>query len=267
MYLDAPDSDVEPARLHAQLVALADRARPERPGCHGADSAQREDAVDVEARGAERGGVRDRVGRTREGGAQLIQAGANLRADRHHLGAGDQLAGLLERELERLRVDAVRLRHRDDAGVDPQQAQDRQVLVRLQTGSLRGVHDEQEEVGARRARDHRPDEPLVPGNVDQGEPAAVGQLERRVPELNRDPTPLLLGQAVRVLAGQCPNEPCLPMVDVSRRADRQAHGALPAGGQHRRSGLVDLVIGQRPAVEKTATVADDRDDRRVCGSK
>ena len=142
VHLDAADPHLEARGLGAERVAFADRAGPERPGRDGPDRAQREDAVDVEARGAERGGVRDRVGGTREGGAQLVQAGAGLRADRHHLGAGDQLAGLLERELERLRVDAVRLRHRDDAGVDPQQAQDRQVLVRLQTGPLRRVDHE-----------------------------------------------------------------------------------------------------------------------------
>ena len=52
---------------------------------------------------------------------------------------------------------------------------------------------------------------------------AVGQLERGVAEIDRDPPPLLLGQPVRVLARQRPHEPRLAVVDVPGGADRQRH--------------------------------------------
>ena len=47
------------------------------------------------------------------------------------------------------------------------------MLVRLRPGALGGVDDEQEEVDSRRPGDHRPDEPLVPGDVDEREAAPV----------------------------------------------------------------------------------------------
>src|SRR5262249_42318681 len=72
----ATDADVAAARLGAERVAGGDPARPERPGRHGADAAEREDAVDVQAgrrllalafsRGA------------RERGAELVEPGARL---------------------------------------------------------------------------------------------------------------------------------------------------------------------------------------------
>ena len=161
VHLDAAHAHVAAGRLHAQLVALADRARPERAGDDGADAAQREDAVDVEPR-RPRGRSRVDGGRG-ECGAQLVEPGAGLRAHRDDLRAGDELSRLLERELERLRVDRVRLRHRDDAAVDAEQAQDREVLVRLRPRALARVDHEQEEVDAGRARDHVAHEALVPG--------------------------------------------------------------------------------------------------------
>ena len=107
--------------------------------------------------------------------------------------------------------------------LDPEQAQDREVLVRLRPRSLAGVDDEQEEVDAARAGDHRADEALVPGHVDDREARPVGQLERRVAEIDRDPALVLLGQPVGVLAGQRLDERRLAVVDVPGRADRQRH--------------------------------------------
>src|SRR4029077_10630621 len=51
VHLHAPDADGPPAWLDAQLVAVADRPRPERARHDGADPAQREGAVDVQTRG------------------------------------------------------------------------------------------------------------------------------------------------------------------------------------------------------------------------
>ena len=51
VHLDAPHAPGDPARLHPQQVAGADRPRPERPGDDRADAREREDAVDVEAGG------------------------------------------------------------------------------------------------------------------------------------------------------------------------------------------------------------------------
>ena len=48
VHLDGPDPDVAAGGLQPQLVAVADRPRPERPRRDGADAPQREDPVDVE---------------------------------------------------------------------------------------------------------------------------------------------------------------------------------------------------------------------------
>ena len=111
--------------------------------------------------------------------------------------------------------------------LDPEQPDDREVLVRLRPGAFAGVDDEEEEVDAARPGDHVADEALVPGHVDQGEPATVREVERRVAEVDRDPARLLLGQPVGVLAGQRPDEPRLPVVDVAGRAYRDAAFVRP----------------------------------------
>ena len=97
------------------------------------------------------------------------------------------------------------------------------MLVRLRARALPRVDDQEEEVDPGGACDHRAYEALVSGNVDDGEAASAGQLERRVAEVDGDPAPLLFGQAIRVLPGERPHEPRLPVVDVACRADRQRH--------------------------------------------
>ena len=74
----------------------------------------------------------------------------------------------------RLLVDGVDLRDRDDAGLDSEQAHDREVLERLRSRALGRVDDEQEQVDPRRPGDHVADEALVTGNVHDRQPAPVG---------------------------------------------------------------------------------------------
>ena len=95
------------------------------------------------------------------------------------------------------------------------------MLVGLRAGALGRVDDEEEEVDPRRAGDHGPHEPLVPGDVDERQHAAVRELERRVAEVDRDPARPLLGQPVGVLAGERADERRLAVVDVTGGADRQ----------------------------------------------
>ena len=156
---------------------------------------------------------------------QLVEPGAGARARRDHGSARHELLRLGAGELERLLVDGVGLRDRDDAVLDPEQAEDREVLVRLRPSALAGVDHEEEEVDAARARDHGADEALVSGDVDDREARAVGQLERRVAEVDRDPALVLLGQPVGVLARQRLDERRLAVIDVSRGADGQRHVA------------------------------------------
>src|SRR5919204_521909 len=101
----------------------------------------------------------------------------------------------------------------------PRRLKTRSTKMRLGARALGRVDHEQEEVDPGGAGDHGPDEALVPRHVDDRQAPPVGEVERRVAELDRDPTNLLLGEPIRVLSGQCPNEPRLSVVDVPRRAE------------------------------------------------
>ena len=223
VHLHRANPHLAAARSDLEHVALGDRPRPERAGDDGADAPQREDPVDVEARRP--GGVAHgrAVGHPRECRPQIVETHPGLGADGDDLRLRNELARLVDRDLERLLVDQVCLRDRDDACLDAEQPQDRDVLERLRSCALGRVDHEQEEVDPGRAGDHRADEALVARHVDQREPPPVRQLERRVAEVDRDPAPLLLRQPVRVLPRQRPHEPRLAVVDVPGGADRQRH--------------------------------------------
>ncbi len=247
VHLHAPHPHGAAARLEPQLVALADGSRPERPGRDRPDPAQREGAVDVEP-GRPVGVVSRGPGRDlRQSRAQLVEAGAGARARRHHGSAGNELLRLGACKLERLLIDGISLRERDDAVLDPEQPQDREVLMRLRPRSLAGIDHEQEEIDAARARNHRADEALVPGDVDDREARAVGQLERCVAEIDRDPALVLLGQPVGVLAGQRLDERRLAVVDVTRRADGQRHCFSIANSLYIAGAPLDWMGGARDA--------------------
>ena len=95
------------------------------------------------------------------------------------------------------------------------------MLPRLLPHALAGIDDQQEQVDPRGPRDHVSDEPLVARHVHQGQPQTVAQIERRIAEVDRDAAPLLLGQPVRILSGQRPDEPGLAVVDVTGGSYRE----------------------------------------------
>src|SRR5205814_666401 len=108
---------------------------------------------------------------------------------------------------------------------------------------------EQEEIHARRPRDHRAHEALVSGDVDDGQAVAVRELERRVAEVDRDPALALLRQAVRVLAGQRLHERRLAVVDVAGGRDGEGHArTLPRPGLSTQD--VPLQPGTEPVAER-----------------
>ena len=92
-----------------------------------------------------------------------------------------------------------------------------------------GRDDQHRQVEPRRAGQHVADEPLVAGDVDQGQ--AVGaQVERGEAQVDRDPALLLGRQTVGVDAGQGADQGRLAVVDVPGRSQHQV--ALAA--RHRR---------------------------------
>ena len=223
VHLHASRPYVATRRLESEPVSGRDRARPERAGHDCSEARYRDRAVDVETRRRVGAGVHDVVGEPAELRAEVVQALARPGADADDCRLGSELARLLLGKIGGRGVDRIDLRQRYHTAVDPEQPEDREVLVRLRACALAGVDHEQEEIDARRPRDHRADEALVARDVDHRQPSTVGELERRVPEVDRDAAPPLLRQPVRVLPRQRANEPRLPVVDVPRGADRQRH--------------------------------------------
>ena len=129
VHLHASNPHAPAARFHTELVSLADRPRPERPGCDRPDAVQRERAVDVKPRRTSRVVSRDLRRDLCQRGPQVVEAGTGARARRDDRCAGRQLLRLDTRELERLGVDEVGLRERDDTLLDPEQPEDREVLA------------------------------------------------------------------------------------------------------------------------------------------
>ena len=89
------------------------------------------------------------------------------RRDRHHLTVGHELLRLVERECQGLGIDRIGLRDGDHSAVDAEQPQHRKVLECLRASPLLGVDDEEKEVDPGGAGNHRADEALVAGDVDE----------------------------------------------------------------------------------------------------
>ena len=225
VHLDRSHAHVSALRLEPEVVALGDRARPQCPGDDRADPPEREDAVDVQAGGKVGSPLLHCLRDGSERGAELVEPGAGHAAHRDDLRPGDELARLLDGELERLRVHGVRLRDGDDSALHAKEPQDREVLVGLgRAPSAASTTRRKRSIPVAPATIVRTNRSW-PGNVDERERTAVGQLERRIAEVDRDPAGALLRQPVGVLAGERADERRLAVVDVTRGADRQRHGS------------------------------------------
>ena len=148
-------------------------------------------------------------------------------------------------EVEPIRVHEIALRERNDAAADPEQAENRDMFARLRHDAFVSGDDEEREIDAGRAGEHRAHERLVAGNVDDAGHTDVRQVERREPEVDRDAASLLFRQSIGVDAGQCTHERGLAVVNVAGGAND--HGA----SLDRRAPAVPLpdVVGpQRTAV-------------------
>ena len=134
-------------------------------------------------------------------------------------------------------VGEVGLRHRHDTRAHAERAQHGRVLDRLRHHPVVGGHDEQEQVHAGRAGDHRAHEALVARDVDERQQPAA-DVELGEAEVDRHAARLLLRQPVGVASGERADERGLAVVDVPGGADRErrvaAHGRLGVRGTERR---------------------------------
>ena len=201
--LNAANARRVSAREDANALITIDAAGPDGARDHGARSLDRERSIDgqakqiIVARVAERRAPRLRA-RLRNS-AMPRPVCADGRHDRRvgKRTRRDRGAHILLDEREPLVVDQIGLRERDDAASYAEQLEDREVLSRLRHHAFVGGNDEQGEVDARRAGDHRSNERLVTGNVDDADRADALERERRETELDRDAAAFFLRQVDR----------------------------------------------------------------------
>jgi hypothetical protein len=193
---------------HPQPVAGGDGPGGQRAGHHGAGAADGEGTVDPEPDG---GG---RV-RCRKAGEQRLQRGhqvghplSRARADRDrgdvaHRRARQPLAGVGQ---HRGGVGQIRLGHGEQGVPHAERVEDGDVLGGLRRPAVvRRDHDQRR--GHRSdTGQHVADEPLVPRDVDDREPAPRGQRRPGEAEVDGEPAAAFLGPAVGLHTGQRADE-------------------------------------------------------------
>ena len=165
----------------------------------------------------------------------LVRSSPRRGPPRHlQRGALEPLADLLLREIERLVVDEIPLRQRDDTALDAEHVQDREVLLGLPAPALVRGDDEQDETDGPDAGQHVRDEPLVSGDVDEADLAPGGELAPGVAEVDREAAPLLFLPAVRIHPGEAHDQRRLAVVDVAGRGHDAELGHLLVESSSRR---------------------------------
>ncbi len=250
--LDRPVLRVQPAHprrraagAQRQPVADRDGAGRDRAGDDEPDPRQGEGAVDRHAK--EAGGRRR--GASGRGGAGIL---SQMRAERGDPGASaarhrkdraraiasrsEQIGNLVGHRDGALGLDPVDLGHHPGDLGDPDQFEDVEVLDRLRARPVIGGDHQQHAIDRQDARQHVGQKSLMAGNVDKAEFGAVGQRRIGKAEINRQPAPLLLGQAVGVDPGQRLHQRGLAVIDMAGGGEDHAAGADRSASWARKAG-------------------------------
>ena len=118
----------------------------------------------------------------------------------------------------RVFIGEIRLGDDDDAARNAQQAADVEMLARLRHDGFIRRDDQEDAVDSSHAREHRPHEPFMPGNVDERD-ARVADGGMRKPELDGDAACFLFLETIGIDAGQRPDQRAFPVIDVAGCAD------------------------------------------------
>jgi hypothetical protein len=174
--------------------------------------------------------VDGRGGHTDHGPAHIVDARTGLRRrfdDGRALeeGSAHELLDLLPDPRKRRRIHEIDFRHDDEPAVDLEQSRDIEVLSSLRHHALVGRNTKHDAVEPGRAADHRANEILVARHIDEIDDAVLG-LEIREAEHDRKPALALFLETIRFDTGQCPDECCLAVVDMTddTECQRVIHG-------------------------------------------
>jgi hypothetical protein len=242
--VQAPDADGPAGAEPFEVVAGHDLAGGDRPGDDRPVPGDRERTVDREAERSRVGPLRGPLREPREGGPEVVDPSSldGRRADDRRPrqeSPGDEVPDVLLDEVEPLGGRQVALGQGDEPRGEAEQAEDLQVLPGLGHHRVVGGDHQHRQVEPCRAREHVADEPLVAGDVDEGE-ASVAQFDGGEAQVDRDPPPTLVGEPVGVDAGQGPDQGRLAVVDVAGGPQHEV-----AGGRHG-AGVAPDGRGTRP---------------------
>ena len=222
--LQPADFGLQPAGEHLGAVVHAQPSGHQRSGDDGAESLDREHAVDGQPRKLVARARGDLGGEVAQRGPERVHPLPAARRDGHDGRALEERAAREAREvfphqLQPVGLDEIGLGERDQPALDPQQRADGQVLARLRHDALVGGDHQHGEVDAAHAGQHVLDEPLVAGHVDDLDRQTVRLLQEREAEVDRDAARLLLGQPVGIDPRQRLDQRGLAVIDVARGAD------------------------------------------------
>jgi len=184
-----------------------------------------------------------------------VPAEAAFRITLTRAGKG-KLSDLALDRLDPRRLDQIGLGDCDDGLADAEQASDGDMLVRLGHYAVISRDDEQQEVDAGSAGQHRVDEFLMAGHVDEADDRAVCLGPISEAERDRDAARLLLFQTVGIDAGQPPDQRGLAMVDMAGGSDD--HGAVSAGETAARAALMKGAASELPLPSAESSSASAR---------
>jgi len=119
----------------------------------------------------------------------------------------------------------------DHAVVDAEQREDLEVLLALGHPALAGRDDEEGNVHCPHPGQHVLDEADVTGDVDEPDLGPRRQRRERETQVDGQPPRLLLGQTVRVGAGEGQHQRRLAVIDVAR--GREPSSPRHGGGRER----------------------------------
>ncbi len=210
-------------RHERQLVVRADPPRNQRASDHGSEASHRKRAVDRQPRGALDGAWPGARAARHDCRPQIVEAFSGAGRHLDDLGAFEertpnQLTNLLQDESAHIGIDGVGFGQHDDAVRNLQQPADVEVLAGLRHHRLVARNDQQDAIDAADTGQHCPDEPLVPGDVDERD-LDVADDRVREAELDRDAALFLFLEPIGVGAGERQDQCALAVVDVTRRAD------------------------------------------------
>ena len=129
-----------------------------------------------------------------------------------------------------LRCSQIDLRDRDHGTTQAQQSGNIDVLDRLRLDAFIGRHDQQHGIHSGGAGNHGAHETFMAGHVDQIDVCVRRNVQMRKAERDGNSALFLLDKAIGILAGQCPHQRGLAVIDMTDHTKHELRHASAVPG-------------------------------------